>query len=273
MQCSNVTELNSIDMTISLAILLTTVLVTGLYLMHLNVFAYWRRRGFPYEKPSFVWGNLGDVMSRKVSFGIHMFELYKKSTSPLIEGIFFFYRPALLVTNAELAMRMLVRDFGSFHDRGKFYDPKTDPISSHLFNMTGNDWRNMRAKLTPTFTTGKLRSMMSTILVEGEVLKKYLKPKAALGEVVDMKKLLERYILGKPCNFIQSLKTNFWSKCYNRYSLNIIASAGFGLDLDTINNPQHDFTKVKNIVNGPGIITSLRLVFAFFCPRFLKRTY
>lgn len=176
----------------SLGLLLSLALATVLYLIHLKAFSYWKRHGFPYEKPSFLWGNLSDVMSRKVSFGVHMFELYKKTTAPLLQGIFFFYRPALLVTNAELAMRILVQDFGSFHDRGKFYNPKTDPMSSHLFNMPGNEWKTLRAKLTPTFTTGKLRSMMSTILAEGEVLNKYLAPKAELGEVIKMKELLER---------------------------------------------------------------------------------
>lgn len=177
----------------SLALVLVLTLTTVLYKIHLAVFSYWKRRGIPFVEPSFLWGNLKDVMSRKVSFGILTYELYKKSTAKFVEGIYFFYRPALLVTSAELAMQMLVRDFHSFHDRGKFYNPKTDPMSSHLFNMPGNDWRNLRVKLTPTFTTGKLKSMMSTILVEGEVLKKYLDPKAALGEVVEMKDLLERY--------------------------------------------------------------------------------
>lgn len=181
-------------MLLSLTMLLAVALATALYWMHSKMFSYWKNRGFPYEQPSFLWGNLSDVMSRKVSFGIHMFELYKKAKAPLVQGIYFFYRPALLVTNAELALRILAKDFGSFHDRGNFHNPKTDPMSSHLFNMPGSDWKNLRAKLTPTFTTGKLKSMMSTILVEGEVLKKYLEPKAALGEVVQMKDVLDRLV-------------------------------------------------------------------------------
>lgn len=179
----------------ALVFLLAVALATVIYYIHVTVFSYWKRLGFPYRTPSFLWGNLGDVMSRKVSFGIHMYELYKQSTAPLVQGIFFFYRPALLVTNAELALRMLGEDFDSFHDRGNFHNASTDPMSSHLFNMPGNDWKNLRAKLTPTFTTGKLKSMMSTILVEGEVLKKYLEPKAALGEVIKMKDLIDRYFV------------------------------------------------------------------------------
>lgn len=55
-----------------------------------------------------------------------------------------------------------------------------------------------------------------------------------------------------------------------RYSLNIIASVGFGLDVDTIKNPDHEFVQIEEIVNGPGLINSLRLLFAFLCPSVLK---
>lgn len=175
-----------------LLLLLTAALTTVYFYFHLTVFQQWKRLGFPYVQPSFPFGNLGDVMARKVSFGVHMFEIYKKSTAPLVEGIYFFFRPALVVTNAELATRVLVEDFDSFHDRGNFYNPDVDPMSSHLFNLPGNEWKSLRSKLTPTFTTGKLKSMMSTILVEGEVLKKYLDPLAEKNEIVPMKDLLDR---------------------------------------------------------------------------------
>lgn len=177
-----------------LLILFAVSMATGLYLKHLQVFSYWKRRGFPFHTPSFLWGNLSDVISRKLSFGVNIFELYKRSTAPFVQGIYFFYRPALLVTNAELAMRMLTEDFASFHDRGNFHNPKVDPVSGHLFNKPGIGWKNLRAKLTPAFSTGKLKSMMSTILVEGEVLKTYLEPKATAGEVIKMKDLLGRYL-------------------------------------------------------------------------------
>lgn len=32
-------------------------------------------------------------------------------------------------------------------------------INLGLFSLTGNEWRGFRAKLSPTFTTGKLKSM------------------------------------------------------------------------------------------------------------------
>lgn len=177
-----------------LAILAVTV-ATGLYFLQSYVYSYWKRHGFPYAEPKFFFGNLSDVMSRKVSFGIHMYEMYKKSPAPFLQGLYFFFQPALLVTDAEVAMRMLTQDFSSFHDRGTFHNPNSDPMSAHLFNMPLTEWKAMRAKLTPTFTTGKLKSMMSSILVQGENLKQYLQPSAEKREVVQFKDLLNRYVL------------------------------------------------------------------------------
>lgn len=175
--------------------MLAVSLATILYFLQAYVYTYWKRQGVPYAEPAFFFGNLGDVMSRKVSFGVHMYELYKKSTTPFVQGLYFFFQPALLVTNAEIAMRMLTQDFGSFQDRGTFHNPTTDPLSAHLFNKPLTEWKIMRAKLTPTFTTGKLKSMMSIILAEGENLKQYLRSRADKQEVVQFKQLLSLYVL------------------------------------------------------------------------------
>lgn len=160
------------------------------YLKH--VYSHWERHGIPYIQPSIPFGNLGDVASRKSAFGIHIYNLYKQSTDPLLTGIYLFFRPAILLRDADLIKAVLTTDFNSFHDRGTFHNPSLDPLSGHLFNMPGAAWKNLRAKLTPSFTTGKLKSMMSTILVEGENLKNYMQKLADNREVVPMKKLIDR---------------------------------------------------------------------------------
>lgn len=87
---------------------------------------------------------------------------------------------------------------------------------------------------------------MSTILLEGENLKAHLAGSAKRREVVPFKELLDRY------------------------SLNIIVNVSFGINVDTIGYPDHEFTHIEKIVNGPGLLNSARLVFAFLCPSVLE---
>lgn len=175
-------------------LIISLVLVaTAVYLYLRYVYSYWSRNGFPYLEPSIPFGNLDRVAKRQKGFGENIYELYKQSTEPFV-GIYMLFKPVLLIRDAGLVRRMLGADFASFHDRGVYCNPKYDPLSDNLFAMCGNRWKTMRAKLTPTFTSGKLKAMLPTIMAEGERVMKYLEKSADGNEVVEIKDLMSRYI-------------------------------------------------------------------------------
>lgn len=178
------------------AVLTTVLLILTLFYGYLKfyIYAYWQRKGIPYIAPSVPLGNLGSVAFRKESFGVNIYNLYKKLDLPYV-GIYLFFKPAMLIRDAELVQKILVTDFNSFHDRGIYCNSKRNPISSTMFAMKGQAWKILRAKLTPAFTSGKLKSMLPTIMIEGDTLQNYLVPKANNSEVVEMKDLLSRYLL------------------------------------------------------------------------------
>lgn len=167
------------------------LLATAIYLYLRHVYSYWSRNGFPYLEPSIPAGNLNRLAKREQSFGVNIFELYKQSTEPFV-GIYMAFKPALLVRDADLTHNMLTTNFSSFHDRGVYCNPKYDPMSENLFAMSGNRWKTMRAKLSPTFTTGKLKAMFPTLMAEGDKLVNYLEKSAVNKDIVEMKDLMSR---------------------------------------------------------------------------------
>lgn len=175
-----------------LVLFLPLLAAAALYFYLRHVYSYWTRHGFAHLEPSIPVGNLGLVVRRETSFGLCLFDLYKRTTEPFV-GIYMLFKPVLLVRDASLARQMLSTDFNSFHDRGVYCNPKYDPLSENLFAMTGPRWRTLRAKLSPSFTSGKLRNMLSTIAVESDRLQAYMADRAASQEVVEMKDLLSRY--------------------------------------------------------------------------------
>lgn len=174
---------------ILISIIFATFISAYLYIKF--IYTYWQRNGFPYIKPSIPLGNLGPVAKRQMSFGINIHELYKSVSEPFV-GIYLFYRPAVLVRDAELAQQILTADFRHFHDRGIFGNRKYDPLSANLLSMEGQEWKSLRNKLSPAFTSGKIKTMFSSILMQGDNVCNHLEPYAERNEKVNIKDWVQR---------------------------------------------------------------------------------
>ena len=137
-----------------LAVLLGAVLALA-YLWMRKKFTFWEDRGFVQAPPEIPYGNIKGLGSKKHFYEIFtdLYNNYKNVTT--VVGIYFFTSPSLVVTDLELIKNILIKDFNNFHDRGIYVNVDVDPLSGHLFSLEGKAWRDMRAKLTPTFTSGK----------------------------------------------------------------------------------------------------------------------
>ncbi|KAH8417455.1 hypothetical protein KR222_000257 [Zaprionus bogoriensis] len=217
-------------------LLLLILAVTLLYVYLKRTFTFWERKGFPTAAVNIPFGALDPVRRNKRSFGLAIYDVYKTSTEPVV-GIYLTLRPALLVRDAQLAHDMLVKDFANFHDRGVYVDEKHDPISAGLFAQEGSDWRATRNKLSPSFSSGKLKGMFCTSEATADKMMAYLNstlPQTGAGET-DMKKLM------------------------SSYAIDIVASTIFGLEVDSFQNPNNELihiskelskATIKNIVRG-----------------------
>lgn len=182
-------------------------------------FSYWKRRKFPFINPTIPFGNLGPVVAGKTSMGVLLWDLYMQSKKPFV-GIYLFNKPALLIRDPNLVKRILVSDFDSFCDRGIFCDEENDPVSAHLFALSGSRWKSMRSKFSPMFTMSKLKLMFGQLSEQSDKLQQFIDKKLDHSNEIKLK----------------DLATGF--------TVNVIASTCFGMEVDALKEPQHKFREV-----------------------------
>jgi cytochrome P450 family 6 len=110
------------------------------YYLNDRLFSFWKLRGFKQLKPTFLIGNAGPIIRLKRSMGEHFRDLYDQHKNLRIFGIYFFYRPTLMVTDPKLVQDIMIRDFTSFNDRPMPVDEEGDPLSGEFaINVTKFD--------------------------------------------------------------------------------------------------------------------------------------
>ncbi|XP_037920499.1 cytochrome P450 6a2-like [Hermetia illucens] len=204
------------------AIWLIVSLLAIVYFYFQRKFSYWKNRDVPYVEPLFPLGNLPWKHSDNLK---EVFEkLYKvRHGSPLVGG-YFFSQPVVIATDLDFVKDVLVKDFNSFHGRGVYSNEKDDPISAHLFSLDGPKWKSLRMKLSPTFTSGKMKFMFPTIVDVSERFNQTLGKMLDEGSDFDVKELLARF------------------------TTDVIGTCAFGLECNTLNDSDTDFRKYGRMV-------------------------
>ncbi|XP_058820808.1 cytochrome P450 6A1-like [Topomyia yanbarensis] len=201
-------------------------------------YSYWKDRGVAYVKPMFPAGNLKGF-GNKEHISTVMERCYKqlKGTGPF-GGIFFFTNPVAIALDLDFIKTVLVKDFQYFHDRSVYYNEKDDPLSAHLFSMEGTKWRNLRAKLTSTFTSGKMKMMFPTITGVAEEFQKLMIQEVQRGDEIEMKEILARF------------------------TTDVIGSCAFGLECNSLHDPEAEFRRMGKKVFEPNTARLIKVILA-----------
>lgn len=226
------------------SVLISVVLVfLGVwYIYFKHKFNYWKKKGFLFLKPSFPMGNCRDFVLLRKSFGETYTELYKTLTGNKFGGVYMLHQPQLVIREPDLIKAVLVKDFDHFHDHGFKSDEKLDPLSTNLFMLNGSKWRELRTKLSPTFTSGKMKLMFQTVINCGMELKEHLKTPAVQGEMMEFRDVLAKY------------------------STDIIASCAFGIECNCLKNPDAEFRKWGRRIFEPTFEAMVRGMLYFLVP-------
>lgn len=119
---------------------------------------YWKKRKVPYvEKRPF--GVIWDFVNGNRSLAEIYRDIYMKHPDAPYVGIFFGTKPALLVRDLENIQAILSGDFVSFHSRGIITN-SNDLLADNLLTIDDYQrWKLIRQKITPVFTSAKLKKM------------------------------------------------------------------------------------------------------------------
>lgn len=226
--------------------LLIGITTLVLFLWRRN-FKYWENEGIPFDKPHMLFGSLTSLIKRQHSFGTAIYDIYARHKEPFL-GIYILFRPAILVRDAALCKDILSTNFSSFHDRGVYVDLKNDPFSANLFSSKGQYWRSLRTKLTPSFTSGRLKSMFPLLIDSVNKLVEHISENIPDGgsAVFEMKDLLERY------------------------GIDLIASTILGVESNSFKDPLNDFRMVKLFFNSKSLLRNVQLAAGFLYPNIEK---
>nr|WRX05941.1 CYP365A1 [Helicoverpa armigera] len=124
---------------------------------------YWISRGV-FSPPAWpVVGHILSVVMFKEQGGMCFKRIYDTYKDKRFLGCHQFYQRTLVVRDPELIRRVCVNDFQHFTDRGFFFNKDVDPLAGSVLFLRGNEWKRLRAKISPIFSPNKLRGMFPLI--------------------------------------------------------------------------------------------------------------
>ncbi|KAJ1524964.1 hypothetical protein ONE63_009817 [Megalurothrips usitatus] len=138
----------------------------------------------------------------------------------------------------ELIKTILTKEFSQFQGRGQPIDEEEGPR-----------WKNLRSKLSPVFTSGKLKVMFPLMTDIGQQLEARLRLLAAeegAGGEVELKDLLVRY------------------------STDVIGSVAFGITCNSLSGESGEFHTMSREVFSRNILFLIRFFLVSVHPAFIK---
>lgn len=211
---------------------LVASVVVSIYSYYQWSFRHWERLGVVSPKPKFPFGTFDNPATRTESRGQLVKRLYRwgKSLGEKHIGLYLFTNPIYVPIDVDIIKAILSKDFQYFMSRGLYVNEKIDPLSGHLFNISGHKWRQLRIRMTPTFTAGKMKMMFSTLIECSDSLIKTAE--RSIDKPLDIKEVLACFTtdvigsvaFGLECNSFKEDNAPFRKygrKIFEQFNLNL----------------------------------------------------
>ncbi|EFN77011.1 Cytochrome P450 9e2 [Harpegnathos saltator] len=120
-----------------------------------------------------------------------------------------------MLRDPELIKSIALKYFDMFMDHRSFVKDDQDPLmSNNLFSLRGDKWREIRAVLSPAFTSSKMKNMFKLMSDYATDFVKFIMELPAEQRVMEMKDIFTRYTTDG--SFIMKAEGGFWLKMVPR---------------------------------------------------------
>ncbi|NXU86524.1 CP3A9 protein, partial [Xiphorhynchus elegans] len=209
-------------------------------------FGVFKKLGIPGPRPLPFFGTCLEYRKGFLEFDSACFKKYGK-----VWGIYDGRQPVLAVTDPQIIKSVLVKDCYSTFTNRRHVD-LAGVLTNAVSLAEDEQWKRLRTVLSPTFTSGKLKEMFPIMKHYGEVLVKNVQKQVEKDNTLAVKDI------------------------FGSYSMDVVTSTSFGVNIDSMNNPKDPFVReMKKLVKfdffDPLFILSF--VFPFVTPLLAKMNF
>ncbi|XP_068081149.1 cytochrome P450 9e2 [Anabrus simplex] len=196
---------------------------------------HFKSKGIKGPKPLPFLGSMATTVFKYKNIAYVIEDICKEFEEEPFVGVFQFREPLVMVKDPELIKRIAVKDFEFFTDHQQQFTEKADSLfAKNLFSLRGEKWRDMRATLSPAFTSSKMKNMFHLMNQCGQQLGDYLH------------KEISKQQPGKP--YVLEMKDLF-----TRFANDVIATSAFGVQVDSLKEKNnHFYTMGKGVTDFTG---------------------
>ncbi|XP_032683013.1 cytochrome P450 9e2-like [Odontomachus brunneus] len=181
----------------------------------LNVF---KKHNIPHLKPLPLVGNMGPSILRKQSITELLKKIYDMYPEAKYVGVYELTNPIIMLRDIELIKSIGLKHFDNFMDHRSLVTKDQDPLFSRsLASLCGDKWREMRAVLSPSFTSSKMKVMFKLVSDCAVNFANFVAQLPPEEKIIQTKEFIMRY------------------------TSDVIATCAFGVSVDSMRDPKNLF--------------------------------
>lgn len=244
-------------------VLLLLLIGVVLYFLGTSNYNHFSKQNIPFLKPLPFVGSMGPSLLRQQYFPQFMMHVYTELKDHPYGGFFLFKQPVVMLRDPELIKAIAVKDFEYFMDHRSILPEDGEPVWSRgLFSLKGQRWRDMRSTLSPAFTSSKMKTMFMLL---SECCQNFIH---FLEQCYKQTPQKECKIEKEGDVLILELKD-----FYTRYTNDVIATAAFGIGVDSLKQPTNEFYMMGQDLTYMGGFRTIRWLAYASVPKLMQKLH